>query len=402
VSLFLRRRRYLLYREEPGDILRAIARGDVVEGPAVEELESALAAYHGGLHVHAVNSGRVALLTLLEALGLRPGDEILVPAYTLRALIELLEDSGYVPVPVDLTPGRFNMDPDQAARRLGPRTRAILATHLFGDPCDVTALADLAREHELLLVEDCAQALGCELAGGRKVGTSGDGAILSFDLLKTVNTFGGGAILTRSRETSERVADLLARFEPAGPAVLRRVAMGLVEHAALLAPTAPALLGILAHPRSRPLISRAYRNMQHAVRPTRARYSNLQAMIGCRLLDSLDARVALRREMARKLAEYLGEPDPAGGVRGSNGYFFVRLARGDVEALRWKLYLRGIDAGIGAEVADYCGDLGRPADCPEARRTFESAIQLPLHEGLTDADLERIATACAGQLDARQ
>lgn len=398
---FLRRRRYLLYREELGDILRAIARDEVVCGPAIAELEQALAEYHGGVRVQLVNSGRVALLALLEALGLQPGDEILVPAYTLRALIDLLQETGYTPVPVDVVPGAFNMDPVRAAERVGPRTRAILATHLFGEPCDLEALAGLARALDLLLVEDCAQALGAEV-GGRKVGTFGDGAILSFDLLKSVNTFGGGAVLTRAPEVGDRVEALLARFEPAGPAVLRRIAMGLAEHAALLAPTAPLLLGVLAHPRTRPLIAGAYRGMQHAVRPTRARYSNLQASIGCRLLESLDARVALRRRMVADLGALLGEAPASGAARGASGYFFVRLAAGDVERLRWRLFARGIDAGIGAEVADYCGDLGRSTECPEARIAFESAIQLPLHEGITDSDLRRVARACAGQLRPRR
>ncbi len=398
---FLRRRRYLLYREEPADILRAIARGEVACGPAIEDLEGELSEYHDGLHARLVNSGRVALLVLLEALGLREGDEILVPAYTLRALVELLQTTGYTPVPVDVEPGGFNMDPARAAARIGPRTRAILATHLFGEPCDIDSFVRLARERDLLLVEDCAQALGSEL-DGRKVGTFGDGAILSFDLLKTVNTFGGGAVLTRSPEVAGRVSDSLERFAPAGPAVLKRVAMGLLEHAALLAPTAPLLLGVLAHPRTRPLIARAYRNMQHAVRPTQARYSNLQAAIGSRLLESLDARVALRRQMAAELAEMLGEGPSAGRARGGNGYFFVRLVEGDAERLRWRLFARGIDAGIGAEVADYCGDVGRSAECPEALIAYERAIQLPLHEGLTESDLRRVASACSGQLRARR
>ena len=396
MSAFLRRRRYLFYPGELGDIARTCARGDLVSGSAVAEFEHALAIYHGCTYATTVNSGRVALLILLDGLGLVRGDEILVPAYTLAALIDLLGDAGYVPIPIDVTEGGFNMDPARAAAHIGPRTRAILATHLFGRPCAIVELAALARAHDLLLVEDCAQALGAEV-DAVKVGSFGDGAILSFDLLKGVNTFGGGAILTSRPEVAQHVTARVAELEGDGRAVLKRIAAGLAEHGLLLSPLAPALIGLLAHPRSRPLMARAYRTMQHSMRPTRARFSNLQSVIGNRLLDSLDARVAVRRSLASALAELLGEPTPAPRSSGDSGYFFVRRVRGDADELRRRLLRCGIDAGVGGEVADYCGAQAGD-DCVNARAAFASAIQLPLHEGLRQPDLERIARACAGQL----
>jgi perosamine synthetase len=392
---FLRRRRYLLYPGELEEITELVLRGAVAEGDAVARFEQALSDAHAGAHVVLVNSGRVALLLLLESLGLRPGDEILVPAYTLRALLELLADQGYVPVPVDLTPGGFNLDPAQARARLGPRTRAVLATHLFGIPCDIGALAELAREHDLHLVEDCAQALGSTV-GTRRVGTFGAGAILSFDLLKTINTFGGGAVVTRDAAVAERARARAARRAAPGGAVLKRIVAGLAEHGLLVAPTAALVSAALAWPATKNLVGRAYRSMQNTVRPVGARYANVQAHIGLRLLDSLDGRVAVRRALCRRLATLLGERPSADG---GNGYFFVRCARGDAGALRRRLLRRGIDAGIGGEVADYCGDLGRGAECSRARAVHATAVQLPLHEGLVDDDLVRIAAACAGQLE---
>ncbi len=396
VPRFLRRRRYITYRGELRDIVGAVARGSVAEGPGVAAFEEALSTYHADAHVATVNSGRVGLLILLESLGLRPGDEILVPAYTLRALIELLITEGYVPVPVDVEDGGFNMDPDHAAARVTTNTRAILATHLFGQACAIEALRDLAAEHRLLLIEDCAQALGTRV-GEQKVGTFGDGCILSFDLLKTVNTFGGGAVLVHSEEAAARVRERVSSLAPDPGAVVKRIALGLVEHAVLLAPTAPLICAALAHPWTQPLIARSYRSMQSSMRPTDARFTHLQASIGARLLDSLDARVSVRRAMAARLSRALGE-QPRSSTRGDNGYFFVRRVAGDPVALRRRLLLRGIDAGIGHEVADFCGDLGRADACPRALEAYESAIQLPLHEGLTDAQLDRIADACRGHL----
>jgi perosamine synthetase len=395
MKAFIPRRRYVMYRGELAALLGALLGRGGSPGAAVASFEDALARYHCVPHVHCVNSGRIGLLLLLQALGVKPGDEIIVPAYTYRALVVLLAESGYVPVPVDIDPMTFNLDPEQVRARLGPGTRAILATHLFGRPCAMEPLQDIARAHGLWLLEDCAQALGSEL-GKKKVGSFGDGAILSFDLLKSVNTFGGGAILTPHADVSARIAQRIAGMPRPGVALWRRIAIGLAEHAILTTPLARLAAHALAHPRTQKLVADSYRSMQDAVRPTVACYMDLQAQIGSRLLDSLDARVAVRRAQMRLLMKLLGEG--ARAMQGENGYFFVRQAIGDASQLRRALLHAGVDAGISYEVADYCGDLGRAAPCPVAQAVYRQAIQLPLHEGVTDEGLRHIAATCAGRL----
>jgi dTDP-4-amino-4,6-dideoxygalactose transaminase len=392
---FIPRRRYVMHQGELTAIFRALLPRQDCQDDAVSSFEAALAHYHGVAHAHCVNSGRIGLLLLLEALGAKPGDEIVVPAYTYRALIVLLAESGYVPVPVDIDPVTFNLDPGQVRARLGPRTRAILATHLFGQPCDMASLQQIAQEHALWLLEDCAQAFGSEQYK-RKVGSFGDGAILSFDLLKSVNTFGGGAVLTPHAEVSARIAQRIASMPAPGIALARRIVIGLAEHAVLTTPLARVVAHALAHPRTQKFVTRSYRSMQDAVRPAFACYTALQAGIGLRLLDSLDARVAVRRTQMRLLGRLLGEKGNA--ARGANGYFFVRQVTDDATALRRDLLHAGVDAGIGHEVADYCGDLGRAAPCPVAQTVYRQAIQLPLHEGVTDDGLRHIANICAGRL----
>lgn len=395
---FIARRRYYLYRGELRDILRAAAGIKAAETGTVGKFEAALGACHGSGRAVCVNSGRIALLILLRAVGLRPGDEILVPAYTLRALVVLLAAQGYVPVPVDVVPGGFNMDPEEARGRTGPKTRAVLATHLFGRPCAVEAFASLASSRGMLLIEDCAQAFGSTVSG-RHAGTFGDGAILSFDLLKPVNTFGGGALLTRSAEAYAAVMEEARKLDDNPAAAYKRIATGLFEHLILTTPLASVAAAALSSPLTRAAVAKGYRSVQDAARPAQSRFTELQAAIGLRQLQSLDARTALRRDMAGRLSSLLGE-DPAAAMHpGENGYFFVRKARGDAAALRRELLSAGIDAGIGAEVADFCGDVGRGADCPNAADAFARAIQLPLHEGLRDRDLERIAAACRGRVE---
>jgi dTDP-4-amino-4,6-dideoxygalactose transaminase len=103
--------------------------------------------------------------------------------------------------------------------------------------------------------------------------------------------------------------------------------------------------------------------------------------------------------MLRRLAQLLGEQSKLSVDPGENGYFFVRRVRGDAAAFRRELLRAGVDAGVGSEVADFCGDLGRAAECPHARDAHDRAIQLPLHEGLEDRDLVRIAELCRDRVE---
>ena len=402
---FIPRRCYAFYSGELAELARANhwirARADETIDP-VTRFGSALAAYHCIPFVRVTHSGRTALIALLKAAGLAPGDEIIVPAYTFRALIELIAASGYVPVPADINRRDLNLSPDDVARHIGPRTRAILATHLFGRPCALTDLKTLATRHGLLLIEDCAQAMGSEWQG-QKVGSIGDAAILSFDLLKPINSIGGGAILTRHPGIAERLPLFLPTAPPSHFALAKRIGLALLEHAILRSPLARIVAHALAHPATQAHVARSYRRMQTGSRPAVAAYTPLQARIALHLLATLDGRTAQRRALLRRLSQLLDEIPAASIHPGENGYFFVRLVNDKISAaqLRQRLLQSGIDAGIGAEVADYCGDIGRATDCPVARDVAARAIQLPLYEGLDEGDLQRIASVCKGYLARR-
>lgn len=388
VPRFLCRRRYVRYPGPWADAWRAGA----AEVPA---FESGLARYYGR-PVRTAASARAALLAALPALGIVPGDEIVVPAYTFSGVVAALRGAGYGVVPADIEAQTFNLDPVAVAARIGPRTRAILATHLFGRPCALPALQQSAADRGLVLIEDAAQAMGGQL-NGIPLGAFGDAAIVSFDLLKPVNSFGGGAVIVRQPVVAARLA--LPPCPPPRMQTLRRVSAALAEDAVLRIPLlARAVATLLAHRVSSAWIARRYRGFQTAVRPAGYGLAPLQAVVGRRLLASVDARAALRRERARALAARLGEVPAAAVHPGENGYFFVRTVAGDAAALRRDLLRAGIDAGIGTEVADFVGDDA----CPVAADVAGRAIQLPLYESLTDADLDRIAAVCRGHLDRRQ
>jgi len=161
-------------------------------------------------HALATASGRDALDLILDGLGLRAGDELIVPAYTLGELLPLIAARGIVAVPADTDPASLNVTPDSVARRLGPRTRAVLVVHLLGAPCDIRAICALADEHGVPVIEDCAHALGARIDGG-SVGAFGRAALFSLEATKPVAAFGGWRVRDDGRRARRRDPRALVR-----------------------------------------------------------------------------------------------------------------------------------------------------------------------------------------------
>lgn len=177
----------------------------------VARLEDAFCAYLGVRYGLAVSSGTAALHSAFFAAGLRPGDEVLAPTYTFLATVMPIFVANGVPVLVDAEPDTGNADPADIERRVTPRTKALVITHMWGQPCDMDTIVAVARRHNLVLIEDCSHAHGASY-NGRKVGTFGDIAIFSFQAKKLVSAGQGGILVTDNQEMFER-AVLLGHFK---------------------------------------------------------------------------------------------------------------------------------------------------------------------------------------------
>jgi len=183
---------------------------------AVSEFERDFSAYVGCKHAIAVSSGRLGMHLILEALDPQPGSEAIVPAFNLFAVIERFCQLGIAPRFCDIRRDDLNIDPDAVEQSITPRTRFLLATHMFGHPADMDRLVAIARRHRLILLEDCAHALGSKFAD-RFVGTFGRAAIYSFSVLKLVTTFGGGMIATDDDDLADRIRRRLAHLKDQQP-----------------------------------------------------------------------------------------------------------------------------------------------------------------------------------------
>ena len=166
--------------------------------------EQMLSDYTGIEHAAAVSNGTVALHLALHCLDIGPGDEVIVPAFTYIASVNTIAQTGATPVFVDSRPDDWLIDVDDVRRCITPRTKAIMAVHLYGSVCDMPALVELAREHGLRIVEDCAEALGSTLHGTH-VGGFGDVGTFSFFGNKTVTTGEGGMVVTRDAALAARM-----------------------------------------------------------------------------------------------------------------------------------------------------------------------------------------------------
>lgn len=180
--------------EEIAEVVDSLRNGWLTTGPKVQRFEKDFAEYVGARHAIAVNSCTAALHVSLAALGIGPGDEVIVPTLTFCATANVALQLGAKPVLVDVDEN-FLMDPEVAEKAITPRTRAILPVHYGGQACDMDRLLDLGRRHGIAVVEDAAHAAGSEYRG-RKIGSHGDAVCFSFYATKNLTTGEGGMIAT--------------------------------------------------------------------------------------------------------------------------------------------------------------------------------------------------------------
>jgi dTDP-4-amino-4,6-dideoxygalactose transaminase len=333
---------------ELAEIAAVLETGHLTMGPKVEEFEALLATAAGTQHAAAVSSGTAALHVAVLALGIGKGDEVLVPAYTFPATANVVALAGARPVLVDVDSVTMNIDPEDAARRVTPRTKAVLAVHLFGRPARLEELPDLP------VLEDAAGALGA-MHRGRPCGSLGVLACFSFHPRKVVTTGEGGAVTTDDPLLDERVRSL--RHHGWSP-------------------------------------SFAYDDM-----PAPAfnyRLSDVLAALGIPQLRRLDELLAARERIAAGYAERLAHldvvaPEADPGDRHGLQAYVVQLDRRDevMAALR--------EQGIGCQIGTYglhrLGAYRDQGPFPGADAAFERALALPLHARLTEPDLDRVAEA---------
>ena len=343
-------------------------------------------------HAISVSSGREGMRLILGSLGLNANDEVIMPAYTLKELAGIIESLGLKAVSADIDPHTFNISPESIAKRINKKTKVILATHIFGVPCRIDEVLDIARVRSIFVIEDCAHSLGSKFKG-RQTGSFGDAAFFSFETIKLVNTYGGGMVVTNNDKIAGRILDAVSIVQEKSRLPLKKLIMTRLENYLLPTSFSLPILYLLASSYWHKRAYSFYRRLQGSL-GVKGSWSDFQAFIGIEKLGTLEERVSRRRAQAALLSSLVNnkiktQQVPEGSI--PNYYFFVCLVPDNLWQVRKFLLMHGIDAGIESEIADDCCNYSGANSCPHAAEVFKSAMQIPLHEGMSEPDIRYVA-----------
>jgi dTDP-4-amino-4,6-dideoxygalactose transaminase len=377
-----------LGREEVSAAERAILSGWVTQGPEVAALEREFAAFVGAPQACAVSSGTTALHLALLASGVRPGDEVITVSHSFIATANSIRYCGARPVFVDIDPATFNMDPLKIEPAIGEHTRAILCVHQMGMPCDLKAILEIARRHEIPVVEDAACAIGSEIlwqGHWEKIGKPhGDVACFSFHPRKLLTTGDGGMLTTANAEVDRKFR--------------------LWRHQGMSVPDT------VRHS-SATVVFESYPELGFNYRLT-----DIQAAIGREQLKRIPEAISQRRRISARYQQLLGdiprlvlplEPD---WTRSNWQSYCVRLPENLDQR---QVMQRMLDEGVGTRRGIMCAhrepayadpatwrcaqvgcELGK--SCPnlaESERAQDHAVILPLFSQMTEEQQSQVASA---------
>jgi dTDP-4-amino-4,6-dideoxygalactose transaminase len=187
-------------------MLQVVESQDFILGSEVKKLEESMCNYLKCKHSIGVSSGTDALLVALMAIDLKPEDEVILPTYSFFATAGVVSRLNAKPVFIDINPTTFNIDPDKIEKKITPKTRAIIVVHLYGQSADMDPIVNIAKENNLIVIEDAAQAIGVQYKDGKRVGTIGHIGCFSFFPSKNLGCFGdGGLVTTNNEELAEKI-----------------------------------------------------------------------------------------------------------------------------------------------------------------------------------------------------
>ena len=336
-------------------IRRVLDSGWYILGKEVAAFEAEFAAYQSVPHAIGVNSGTDALQLALRALGIGEGDQVITVSHTAVATVAAIELTGAEPVLVDIDPVHYTLDPAKLEAAIGPRTKAVIPVHLYGQPADMDAILAIAQRHGLKVVEDCAQAAGARYKG-KVVGSLGDVGCFSFFPTKNLGALGdGGALVTRDSTVADN---------------------------------------------ARALREYGWRGDRNSHVPgLNSRLDEMQAAILRTRLPQLDAENNARRAIAQRYDEALSDLVACPVRRDAHHVFHLYVVQTeDRDAVISRLRNHGVGVGIHYPRAvhqqpAYAGRLSHQGMLPETERAVERIFTLPLYPQLTDAEIETVISA---------
>jgi dTDP-4-amino-4,6-dideoxygalactose transaminase len=357
--------------EEFAAVSKVLESGWLTTGPVAQQFERDFEGYIGCSHALAVNSCTAALELGLDAIELKPEDEVLVPTYTFTASAAVVARAGGRPILCDSIPGGFNVDPAGIEAGIGPKTRAIMTVHIGGEPCDLGVIRQIAARHGLHLIEDAAHALPASY-NGERIGSKSEIGAFSFYATKTITTGEGGMFVTNNEAYANR-AKLMRLHGISGDAWKRYAKEGTWHYD----------------------VTDAGFKMN---------MPDLLAALGVAQLGKADWFYLRRREIASMYLAMLSPIEELEMPAFSDGHswhlFIVRLRPAHLDSSREEFIEDLKHAGIGTSVhfiplhlhTFYGRRYGYSrGDFPNAEDAYDRAISLPIYPGMSNADVEHVS-----------
>lgn len=376
------------------DILELVFTRSINEGKFVKEFEDRFKRFIGVKHAVAVSSGRFALYLILKSLGLKAGDGVLLSAYNFKGVPKALLQDGFTPVFVDADESSYQINVSEIEKQINPKVKAIILTHLFGQPCQLDKIMDIARKYNLFVIEDAAHSLGSYYQG-KHTGTLGDAGFFSFSGSKMLNTSFGGIIVTNNDSLAVETREELSRYNfPSARQLLRErittYIYALLTQRIFYSLTEYPLTLLMSMFGLDPL--EIYKSFKHTeITEKKMKFTNLQALLGLRQIDCLNSLISKRKNIAEKLFKAL---DPLislqANPKGCNSnYFMVPIKAKDKFRVFRRLLLKGVDSNL--NYASDCSDMVKGTSIAISQALSKSVLTINLPFDLTDKEIGFLA-----------
>ena len=377
-------------------------RKNIVDGKYIKQFEDEFAKYVGAKYAFSFGAGRMAFYAILKAMDIKEGDEVILPGYTCVVVPNAVIYCGAKPVYVDINPDTFVIDVNKIEEKITPRTKAILAQHMFSSFCDMNAISKIAEKYNLKVIEDCAHALGADY-NGKKAGNFSDASFFTMEVSKIITTWMGGVAVTNDEALAGKLREILQRD---AEFLDKKTTTKLVSQIAIYY--------ILTYPSIRFvgkyffmilsklnfLIQNITPEEENTEMPKKypIRLSNIQAKIGLNQLRNIDANLEHRRKIAEIYKNTLKELGLKVNETEKYNPAYIRYAflSKDRESLKESFRNNQVELGewfnsvlhpVHSSFERWCYEKGT---CPIGEFVAEHSVNLPTHPKISESDVKRI------------
>ncbi len=357
----------------------------------ISHWEEEFSKFIGSPYAVSLPSGRLALKLTLQYLELQKDDEVIIPALTLKALVDIIKSLGLKPKCADINPKTLNIDPEYIQKLITPKTKAIIALHSFGNPCEIEEICKIGEEFNIPVIEDTAHACGAKIQS-QYAGTFGYAGFFSFDVSKPINTYGGGILVSKNPYLIEFIREYNHKLELNTSEIIKKAKSIKLEQTLYNSKLMYPILFLRLFPFFFKSLEFVYRKIQ-SVPPENAKFNPLQANLGLEKLPFLISRIEQRNEIAQLYRKLLSDKIIIPHILPNSipsYYMFVVIPPVPSRKICHSLLLRGIDTAFETEIIDNISSIVPDSDCSNANSVYPRLLALPFYDNIPSDTVEYV------------